>query len=306
MEWVNKLNDSINYIELHLRDKIDYGEAAKIALLFSDKVSASVLFATDMTVSEYVRCRRMALAARELMNSDIKIIDLAYMYGYESSESFTRAFHSFHGMPPATVRKLGIYNEFEQISIKLRVQGGNIIMGKKPIVRIEEFSGVQAVTFRAEGIDPEDKAFSMLREWATGELNDYSARRCIGYAPKGHHPEGEGSDSHEYVAQMLLYENETGENGQLHGAKVDNAPQGLYIVGDVVLNEFHENGTIDIGLSMQKSSKEIYDCLLEMNTYELDMETRPFIEEQIFQPEWFTTGKGSSEFKLWLPIRIKQ
>lgn len=305
MEWIMKLNDSIHYIEEHLRDKIDYSEAAKMACCSLTKFQRLFLFATDMTVSEYVRCRRMALAARELINSDIKIIDLAYMYGYESSESFTRAFHSFHGMPPATVRKLGIYNDFEQISIKLRVQGGNIIMGKKPIVRVEEFSGVRAVTFRAEGIDPEDKAFSMLREWAAGVLNDYAARRCLGYAPKGHHPEGESSDSHEYVAQMLLYENETGENGQFHGAEVDNAPQGLYIVGDVVLNEFHEDGTIDIGLSMQKSSKEIYDCLLEMNTYELDMENRPFIEEQIFQPAWFTTGKGSSEFKLWLPIRIK-
>lgn len=112
-----------------------------------------------MTVSEYVRCRRMTLAARELINSDIKIINLATMYGYESSESFTRAFHTFHGMPPATVRKLGIYNELERISINLKVQGGNIIMGRKPIVRIEEFSGIKAATFRVDGIDPEDMDF---------------------------------------------------------------------------------------------------------------------------------------------------
>ncbi|MDQ0092019.1 hypothetical protein J2T12_005463 [Paenibacillus anaericanus] len=85
-------------------------------------------------------------------------------------------------------------------------------MGRKPIVRIEEFSGIKAATFRVDGIDPEDKAFSMLREWAIGALSDYAARRCIGYAPMGHHPEGEDCDSHEYVAQMFLYEHEIDEN----------------------------------------------------------------------------------------------
>lgn len=305
MEWVENLNESINYIEEHLHEKIDYNQVAKKACCSLTKFQRLFLFATDVTVSEYVRCRRMTLAARELINSDIKIINLATMYGYESSESFTRAFHTFHGMPPATVRKLGIYNELERISINLKVQGGNIIMGRKPIVRIEEFSGIKAATFRVDGIDPEDKAFSMLREWAIGALSDYAARRCIGYAPMGHHSEGEDCDSHEYVAQMFLYEHEIDENGRFHGVEVDNAPQGLYIVGDVVLNEFHDDGSIDIGQSMKKSSKEIYDCLIEMKTYELDMENRPFIEEQIFQPGWFA-GNGSSEFKLWLPIRIKQ
>ncbi|WIV12922.1 hypothetical protein [Proteiniborus sp. MB09-C3] len=69
------------------------------------------------------------------------------------------------------------------------------------------------------------------------------------------------------------------------GAEVCDVPHGLFIVGNVVLNEFGVDGTVDIGLSMQKSSQEIFACLNEMQGYELDMSKRRFIEEQIFEKE---------------------
>ncbi len=310
MEWIQKLNDAMEYIENHICDKTDYEKIAQIAACSQIKFQRLFAFALDMTVTEYIRSRRMTKAANDLIHSDIKIIDLANKYGYESSESFTRAFSAFHGMSPSAVRKLGIFKTFEQISFQFQINGGSIIMGSKIVVRIEEFSNVKAATFYSDGEKPEEDAFFQMRKWAKKNLPDYVARRCIGYAPIGHHPNGEDSEEHPYIAQMLIYENEVDEITNL-GAEVRDSPHGLFIVGNVVLNEFGVEGTVDIGLSMKKSSQEIFACLNEMRDYELDMSKRRFIEEQVFEKEWFDLEdndprEGMSEFKLWLPIRKKE
>lgn len=85
---------------------------------------------------------------------------------------------------------------------------------------------------------------------------------------------------------MILY-GEEGKDVDMFGAKVINAPKGLFLVGDVVLNEFNDSGTIDIGSSMKKSSQTIYECMLDMEDYGIDINERTYLEEHIFQREWF-------------------
>ena len=125
-------------------------------------------------------------------------------------------------------------------------------MGTKHVVKIEEHNVDRVVSFFVDCPNPETKAWNLLRTWATENLNDYGARRYIGIAPKGHHPEGESHNSnegpikHEYAAQMFLFANE-GKNGQYFDAQVCDAPKGLYLIGDIILNEFNDEGTIDIG-----------------------------------------------------------
>jgi AraC-like DNA-binding protein len=70
------MNDAIEYIESHIEEKIDFTEAARVACCSLSSFHRMFTFATDMTIAEYIRCRRMSLSARELLNSDIKIIDL--------------------------------------------------------------------------------------------------------------------------------------------------------------------------------------------------------------------------------------
>jgi hypothetical protein len=265
-------------------------------------------FVTDITVAEYIRCRRMSLAAGELLNSDIKVIDLSMKYGYESPEAFTRAFQAFHGFPPSSVRKLGIYTSYPRLSFQITINGGNFNMGNNPIVRIEEHSREKVVSFFVNCPGPEEAAWNLLRDWVVTNLNDYTARRYIGCAPKGHHPKGEGHSPnedpgfHEYLAQMFLFEDE-GNSQQFMGADVADAPKGLFLVADVVLNEYNEDGTIDIGSSMQKSYSVMSDCLKEMGGYEFELNSRCYYEEHVFTNEWFG-GKGElAGFKLWLPIR---
>jgi AraC-like DNA-binding protein len=307
MEWLNKMNDAINYIEVHIAEKIDFAETARIACCSLSRFQRMFTFVTDITITEYIRYRRMALSAGELLSSDIKIIDLAMKYGYESPEAFTRAFQAFHGIPPTSVRKLGIYTSYSRLSFQITINGGNFNMGKKPLVRIEEHSKERVVSFFVNCSGPEEAAWNLLRDWAVTNLNDCTARRYIGCAPKGHHPKGEGHHPneeigfHEYMAQMFLFEDE-GDNHNFFGADVCDAPKGLFLVGDVVMNEYNEDGTIDIGLSMQNSFGVMSECLKDMGGYEFELNERPYFEEHIFTNEWFGGNGDLAGFKLWLPI----
>ncbi len=247
----------------------------------------------------------MSLAAKELKNTDIKVIDLALKYGYQSPESFSRAFQAFHGAPPTVVRKTGICKTVHPISFQIKISGGNMVMGSKPVVKMEELSNTKVISFKVNCIDPETQAWNLMHSWVVQNLNDYEARRYLGYAPVGHHPESEKEAPHEYVAMMLLYGDE-GQQEYLAGEKVCDAPAGLFLVGDVVLNEFDENGSIDIGESMKKSSQAIYESMLDMKYYSLDFEGRTYLEEVVFPKEWFLTDESKNvqaEYKFWLPVK---
>ncbi|OZV13967.1 hypothetical protein CIW83_00595 [Tissierella sp. P1] len=77
----------------------------------------------------------------------------------------------------------------------------------------------------------------------------------------------------------------------------------MFLIGDIIFNEFHDDGTIDIGTSMQKSSQIMFDCMNEIGGYELDFNHRCFYEEHIFPKEWFYGADEMAEMKLWLPIK---
>lgn len=308
MEWLGKMNDAISYMDEHLTERIDFEEVAHIACCSLSRFQRMFAFVTDITMSDYIRYRRMSLAAWELLNSDIKIIDLAMKYCYDSPAAFTRAFQAFHGFPPTSIRKLGIFTNYPSLSFQITINGGNFNMGKKPLVRIEEHSSERVASFFVNCKGPEEVAWNMLRDWVVTNLKDYSARRYVGYAPKGHHPKGnthqpnEEPDFHEYMAQMFLFEAE-GNSDTYLGADVTDAPKGLFLVGDVVLNEYNDDGTIDIGSSMQKAYGVMSECLKEMGNYEFDLKERQYFEEHIFTNEWFAGKSDLAGFKLWLPIR---
>ncbi len=305
MEWLTKMNEALAYIEENLEGTIDYRTAAQLACSSLTRFQRMFTFLTDMTLGEYVRCRKMALAARELRDSDVKIIDLAAKYGYDSPEAFSRAFRAFHGMAPSAARKSGAIKDYPPISLKVTIQEGDTMLGEKPLVRMEELSRCRAVAFTVKCREPETQAWNLMREWAVKNLNDYEARRYIGYAPGGHHPDGPQEAPHEYCAMMLLHGDE-GKGEYFLGAQAVDVPEGLFLVGDVVLNEYCGDGTIDIGLSMKNSSRTVYECMVNMGGYEMDFDGRAYLEEHIFQRQWFTSEHPERilpEYKFWLPIK---
>lgn len=105
MIWIDNLNKTIEYIEEHLTEKIDYERLAQIAACPQYYLQKTFLYMTNMSINEYIRRRRMSLAAVDLQHTQLKIIDIALKYGYESPTAFNRAFQSVHGFAPSLVRK---------------------------------------------------------------------------------------------------------------------------------------------------------------------------------------------------------
>lgn len=124
MEMLQKMNDSIQYIEEHLEQKIDLEELSRMT--FSSKYHFQRLFqmVTGHTVAEYIRKRRLTLAAQELMNTSAKVLDISLQFGYETPESFSKAFRKAHGVSPSQVREPGTsLKAFPRISFQVSLKG---------------------------------------------------------------------------------------------------------------------------------------------------------------------------------------
>lgn len=105
MEWIDSINETLNYIETNIEKDIsilDVAKNANISLMYLQK-SFSIL--TGYTLGEYIRNRRLYLAALEIRDTNVKIIDIAYKYFYDTPEAFTKAFYRFHGINPSRVKK---------------------------------------------------------------------------------------------------------------------------------------------------------------------------------------------------------
>lgn len=128
MDWINGIQKAIDYIEANLTEHIDYEKVA--AECFCSSYHFQRVFSTlcGYTVGEYIRNRRLSLAGTELASSDIKVIDAALKYGYESPDSFTKAFQKFHGITPSSARSDGSnLKSFSRLVMKISLEGGNVM-----------------------------------------------------------------------------------------------------------------------------------------------------------------------------------
>lgn len=124
MEWIERLNRAINYIEEHITEKLDYIQIAKVAGCSTYHFQRMFAYIADVPLSEYIRRRHMSLAAADLQNSNQKIIDVALKYGYTSPTAFNRAFQSIHNIAPSLVKKGGIVlRAYPPINFKITVKG---------------------------------------------------------------------------------------------------------------------------------------------------------------------------------------
>ena len=100
MEWIDRMNAAMDYLEEHLTDKIDVSELARIACCSSFHFQRMFSYMAGVPLGEYVRRRRMTRAAEDLCNGE-RVTDVAARYGYDSPTAFNRAFQSVHGLPPS-------------------------------------------------------------------------------------------------------------------------------------------------------------------------------------------------------------
>ncbi len=128
MNWMTGFETAVEYIENNLTHKLDYEEIASKAYCSSFHFQRIFSMFAGCTLGEYIRKRRMTLAAAQLKSGGVKVLELAVMYGYESPESFSRAFKKFHGVTPSAAKKKGVrLKSFSRLSNYESVEGGNII-----------------------------------------------------------------------------------------------------------------------------------------------------------------------------------
>lgn len=128
MEWTEAISKAIEYIENNITEDIFVEDIAKHVNISAFYFQKGFTLLCGYTITEYIRNRRLALAAGELMVDSTKVIDVAMKYGYDSPDSFTKAFSRFHGVTPSMVQKNSIMiKSFAPLKIKLSLEGGYIM-----------------------------------------------------------------------------------------------------------------------------------------------------------------------------------
>ncbi len=185
MDWIIGLQKAIDYIEAHLRETIDYEAIA--AQSFSSSFHFQRVFSLlcGFTVGEYIRRRRLSLAGAELAATDARVIDIALKYGYESPDSFAKAFYKFHGILPSQARNNGSrLKSFSRLVLKFSLEGGTIMnyrIETKPQMTLlgykRHFSGTPYDEQRYEqeqNFFVSTRAYQwMLKGLANDKLSDY-------------------------------------------------------------------------------------------------------------------------------------
>lgn len=168
MEWIERLNSSINYMEENIKGTIDLEEISKIACCSTYHFQRMFAYIADMPLSEYIRRRKMSLAAVDLQCGNEKVINISLKYGYDSPTAFNRAFKSVHGISPSQAKKeRTILKAFPPISFKITIKGDSEMN-----YRIEKKESFRVVGI-SEALDTDiEKSFETVpKMWATSAMN---------------------------------------------------------------------------------------------------------------------------------------
>ena len=177
MNMLKQLNAAIEYIEANLRAEFDLDTAAGIACLNADSFIRFFSYMTGMTLTEYVRRRRLTLAVQDLQHSKAPIVDIATKYAYSSAAAFSRAFAKQHGVTPSAYRKNGgSLKVYPPASFHIMIKGA-----KEMDFRIIEFEGtdVYGVSKQHEDMDYKNREELRHAMWAEN-CHDVPGQLCEG------------------------------------------------------------------------------------------------------------------------------
>ena len=173
MDWLDRMNRALDYIEHHLEDGVSIEEAAKAAYSSAFHFHRLFHMVTGITVTEYIRRRRLTLAAQELASTQNRVVDVALKYGYDSPESFAKAFRRLHGIAPSEARNPGVrLKAFPRMEFQLTLKGVHAMDYR--IVEREAFHVIGKV------LDTTCRDGANLREipafWSAGFADGWIAR----------------------------------------------------------------------------------------------------------------------------------
>lgn len=177
MNILNELNEACNYIENNIENEIDIKEIARITNQSTDSINRFFVSMLGITIKEYIRKRRLSLAVYDLQNSDKKITDIAFKYGFNSYDSFCKAFLNQHNVTPTQAKNPSCeVNIFPPATFEINVKGAQKIKFK--ICDLEEFEvyGISK-NFNCQSSD----RFKQEKEMWSIDYEHYPEKICQGY-----------------------------------------------------------------------------------------------------------------------------
>ena len=158
MDWVRMINQAIGFMEEHLTNDITLADISRSVNLSAFHFQRAFSLLTEMSPAEYLRKRRLSQAGAELADGKGKVIDIALKYGYDSPESFTKAFTRFHGASPMQVKNGSPVRFMNRYTVRITIDGGCIME-----YTIEKWDALDLVVhageFHAETSEKEIPAF---------------------------------------------------------------------------------------------------------------------------------------------------
>lgn len=164
---LKRMNDALDYIELHLHDQIDESELEKITGTSIYHFRRMFSFLSGMSLGEYIRNRKLSNATFDLLHEGMSVTEAAFKYGYESVDGFSRAFKDWSGISPSEVKKRNMLKAFPKLSLQLTIQGGNHMdyrIEKKEAFRIVGVSKRIPIQFEGESQEIIKLAQSITQE----------------------------------------------------------------------------------------------------------------------------------------------
>lgn len=275
MDIIKQFNNAIAYIENNLYGEIDTDRIAEIALCPYDKFKRFFSYITDMSVSEYIRKRRLTLAAYDLLKGQERIIDLAVKYGYSSADSFTRAFTKQHGILPTEVCEGTQLNVYSPVSFYVAIKGASEL--KLRIVEINEiklrgisreFTGIAGDRFEQEHI-----MWSNQHDDVQNQVCSTVEGVWYGIWNKGTYSIAKKADEIDNLSLICI-----------------TIPSGKYSVFSSDFGGF-------AGEVLPKLRKQIFDCWMPDSGYKQSDDYE--VEVYYLYPK---TAKHKRHYEMWIPI----
>lgn len=297
MEWLDCIRKSIDFMESHLLDDIDAQDVAKRVHVSPFLLQRGFSVVTGFGIAEYIRNRRLHLAALDLADGREKVIDTALRYGWETPESFAKAFSRFHGATPSQVRNgQATAKSFLPLNIHIEIHGGNQMKCK-----IAPMFPFKLIGFpKVFGIDG---AYREIPEFWDEICAKYAANVYAGNPPAN-------------PQEKALVDNCIGE----YGVCIDDAGDGKY---RYLIAGKYTGGDVPEGMALYEfpaGEWAVFDCVGPVPEVMPEVNTRIFKEWLPGNPDWELSGNATIEWydcihgektdpdyhsAIWIPVKRK-
>ena len=297
MEWLTAIRGAVSYAEDHLTDDVSLDDVARAVHLSPFFLQRGFSLMTGYGIGEYLRNRRLYQAALDLRKTEEKVIDVALRYGYETPESFTKAFARFHGATPTQVREGAAIRTFLPLTIHLSIQGGNAM----------DYTITPMFPFKVIGFQKEfdyETSYEQIPKFWDEICEKYACNVYAGNAPANPY-------------EQALMDNCIGE----YGVCIDDIPGGKF---RYLIAGRYTGGPVPEGMVVYEFPRgewAVFNCVGPMPGSLQSLNTRIFREWLPGNPDYELSGVATVEWydcvngeksdpdyhsAIWLPIKRKE